>query len=132
VLLGSDLRGVELGIRNAVAGPADFLEGSFAFFDVDDFGFAGFDPFEGLGAAQTFGGLRVNLDPLSLGSFQDSLSLTNLFGSNASGFRGAIGDLSLVVRGIVVQPGTVPEPGSLVLMILGLGGIGLASRRRMH
>ena len=40
------------------------------------------------------------------------------------------GEVTLTVRGSIANPATVPEPGTLALLSIGLAGIGLLRRRR--
>jgi len=125
-----------LSVQNAAAGPADLLRGSFAFDfgSSQDFGLSGFDAFSGLEAGQGFGGLRIAFDTslLGLGAFEDTVQLLAV-GYNGGGYEGAFSPITLRVRGSVASDATVPEPGTLLLMALGLLSMaaGRARRRRL-
>jgi hypothetical protein len=124
------LQGANLGALNDVLGPSDLLDGSFELMDAIDFGVSGFNPFANLGAGQSVDNLLVNLSTANLGSFQDTY-LVHLLGHNASGFSEALGDLTLILRGNVIDfNGTVPEPDSLLLMLIALAGLGATRRRK--
>jgi hypothetical protein len=64
-------------------------------------------------------GLGITLDSASLGHFEDTIVLHS-FGSNASGFDGALPDAFLVLRGDVVGVAAVPEPSTYLLLLVGL------------
>lgn len=50
-------------------------------------------------------------------------------GHNASGYREALQDITLILRASIIErTGTVPEPGTLALVLLGM----LALMRRMR
>jgi hypothetical protein len=127
----SGLYQVSLGVLNDVFGPSDLLEGEFDTGLSDDFALSGFGAFAGLDAGGLQDGLLAALDTdlLTAGTYIDTIVL-HAAGSNASGFRGALDDIVLVLRGTVVErtAGTVPEPGTLGLMLLGL----FALMRRMR
>ncbi len=65
------------------------------------------------------------------GPFAATLVLHS-FGSNASGFLGALNDTTLVLRGDVVGVAAVPEPETYVLMLAGLLALGRVAQRRRH
>jgi len=104
--------------RNAVAGPADLLDGLFSFLDTSDFNEV-FNPFNNLAASTNSGALLLSLNTATLGSFSDSIVLHGT-GHNASGYSAPVGEIRLIVRGEVRTGGTVPEPGSLALVVLGM------------
>ncbi|MBK9571448.1 MAG: choice-of-anchor D domain-containing protein [Rhodoferax sp.] len=122
-----------IDVDNAVLGPADLLDGSLALLDGNDFAStllrAGFS---GVAAGGTSGdALSFLFDSTALGSFQDAVSLS-WFGNNASGYQDQSRLYTLLVRGNVVQQGnTVPEPGTLALLLIAAVGAALARRRRI-
>jgi hypothetical protein len=71
----------------------------------------------------------LSLSTATVGSFSDSIVLHGT-GHNASGYRSPIADITLIVRGQVRTGGTVPEPGSLALLVLGVALLFALSRRR--
>ena len=121
-----------LDVNNDVLGPADLLNGSLAILDGDDFSstllLAGFS---GIAAGGSSGdALSFMFDSTSIGSFQDEASMS-WFGNNASGFQDQSRLYTLLVRGNVIQQGnTVPEPGTLALLLVAAVGAALARRRR--
>ena len=124
VAQNSGTRSTTLTAANTATGPADLLAGHFQFLDPADFGESGFAAFLALAAGQSTGPLTLSFDSMTVGSFIDTIVLHGV-GSNASGYAGALGDIQLVVRGIVsgsVSPPVngVPEPDSLILLGLGL------------
>ena len=120
----------ELGILNGAIGPADLLGGSFDLFGVGaGFAFAGFGPFADLVAGAAFGGLGVLFDDDATGPFVATLVL-HAFGSNASGFIGALDDTTLVLRGDVFNVAAVPEPETYALMLAGLLVLARVAHRR--
>lgn len=123
VAQNSGTRSTTLFAMNDATGPADALDGSYVFNDAIEFGEAGFTDFFGLAAGQSTSGLSLSFDSLVLGTFSDSITLRGI-GRNASDYSGAIGDITLVIRGMVAQDGPpstdVPEPDSLLLLVLGV------------
>lgn len=117
-----------LSVLNDVLGPADLLDGVFDLTGVDDFLVSGFDPFNDLVAGDSFGGLMVDFHPTALGLFSDEILLST-WGYNASGYRGALDDITLNIRANVVSTG-VPEPSILLLLFAAGGALLVASRRR--
>jgi len=101
---GSSALSTALSALNNVTGPADLLDGSFLlnFGTRQEFGFTGFNPFTNLAAGQSFAGLMVTFDPTHLGpgAFDDLVVLKGT-GHNASGFSGALPDVSLHIQGTV-------------------------------
>lgn len=136
ITLGSGPLTASLNVLNDVVGPADLLEGSYAFDfqGLQDFNFSGFtNPFANLAAGASLGGYQVSFGNTSvLGGFVDEIILT-AFGSNASGYRDAIGDVVRVtVRANVIDGGggQVPVPPTIVLVALGMALLVGAKRRR--
>ena len=119
-----------LALLNDVVGPADVLFGSFNLTAADDFSYTGWNPLAGLAAGQSQGGLAVNWLAGALGAYTDTIIFNGL-GVNGSGPNLAQ-TRSLTIRANVVNvipPGTVPEPGTLMLL-LAAAGAGLLARRR--
>ena len=115
--------------RNVAEGPADLLDGTFTFMDAMEFSESGFGDFFNLVAGGQTGPLGLVFDTSALGSFNDTIILHG-WGHNTSGYRGAIDDISFVVRGTVIEQGTsVPEPATWLLVLAGLGSL-LVIRRR--
>ncbi|MDP1691248.1 MAG: choice-of-anchor D domain-containing protein, partial [Burkholderiaceae bacterium] len=131
ILLGSTDLSTELGIFNAAPGLADLLGGSFSFATGGSgsaFSFSGFNPFAGIAAGGHVGGLGIAFDSAALGSFSQSITIAG-FGSNASGFLGALADTTLVLRGTVATATAVPEPATYAMIFTGLFAL-WATRRR--
>ncbi|MBS0392025.1 MAG: choice-of-anchor D domain-containing protein [Proteobacteria bacterium] len=127
--LGSSVNAM-LRVFNDISGSADLLDGLFAFLDMQDFGYSGFNAFSNLAAGAGQGGLGIGFTASTLGLFGDDILLSSL-GHNASGYSGNLGDITLQIRANVVQGGNpVPEPGTLFLLSIALGGL-LMGRRRM-
>jgi hypothetical protein len=115
---------------NGAFGLADLLDGDFSFLDSLDFVQAGFGPFVDLGAGDLTGPLLLAFDTSNIGNYVDTILLT-AFGHNASGYRGAVGDVTLTIRGRVIDDGgNVPEPGTFWLATLALFALGQGARRR--
>jgi hypothetical protein len=117
-----------LQFDNDVSGPADALRGLFDLTGVDDFGLGGFGTVAGLEAGQAQGGLAIDFSATQLGSFQDEVHFRG-FSYNASDPDGLTQDRRLLIRASVFDPngggGSVPEPGTLALLVLAA----LAGRR---
>ena len=137
VLVGSGLLSASLNVLNDVTGPADDADGSYclpgapcSLDSLLDFALTGFNPFADVGAGATASSVSVGLSTAALGLFQDEIQLAG-FGHNTSGFRQALDGLTLRIRGNVVSQGnTVPEPGTLALLLMAAAGAVLAKRRK--
>ena len=129
VLQNSGILSTTLFARNAVAGPADLLDGLFQFLDTPEFNEV-FNPFANLAASSNSAALLLSLNTINTGTFTDSIVLHGT-GHNGSGYSAAVADITLVIRATVssVAPPTVPEPGSLVLLALGVALMVARSRR---
>jgi hypothetical protein len=90
----------DLGVLNAVAGPADLLSGSFAVAGTTGFANAGFSAFSGLGAGADERLQVVTLNTGSVGVFSETITLAGT-GSNASGYSGALTTETVTVTGTV-------------------------------
>ena len=122
-----------LQVLNGAAGLADLLAGSFDVSGVGpEFSLSGFGPFSGLAAGAGQGGLLVSFASGTLGTFDDAVVL-HAFGSNASGYNAALFDTTLVLHGSVVGINAIPEPGTNLMIfigLLGLVGVGRARRAK--
>ena len=94
----------DLAIRNAAAGPADLLSGSFETVGQLPFENTGFAAFGNIGAGQADGGLSITLNTGSLGVFSETIVL-NPADSNPGGFSATLQAQTLVVTGTVATAG---------------------------
>jgi hypothetical protein len=127
---GSGLLSTTLFLRNDVAAPADSLKGLFDLSLVDDFSYGGWiDPNELLAGA-SLGGLALSFDPLSLGAYTDTIYFDGLSFNSSDTNGQALSRLALALRANVIEQGggTVPEPGTLALILLSLTGAALGGR----
>jgi len=122
LIQGTGLATASLGVRNDVTGPADALNGTFERVGTTAFQLSGFTDFFNIAAGDLFGGLSVGLDTATLGLFDYSLVL-HPYGTNASGFFGSLGDLTLALHAKVVTSASVPEASTLLLLGIGLAGL---------
>ena len=130
IVLGDTVASV-LRLDNDVAGPADALSGLFDLAGADDFSYSGWNPLAFLAAGQASGNLNVNWLAGALGLFSDTI-VFNGFGTNASDPLGLAQTRQLTIRANVINsvpPGTVPEPGTLALLLGAAAAAGLARRR---
>ncbi len=126
---GADLSGT-LIVFNSATGPADLLRGSFDTSGVGPgFLLDGFTPFANIAAGSSQGSFSITFDSATLGAFENIIVLHS-FGSNASGFDGALTDTTLVLRGDVLAV-AVPEPGTYLLMLGGVVLLLVRKRRAM-
>ncbi len=107
-----------LQLDNEIGGPADLLRGLFDLSAADDFGLSGWAAIDNLAAGQAQGGLDIRFDADRLGSFQDTI-VFNGFSYNDSDPTGLAQMRSLTIQASVFDPngGTVPEPGTLALLL---------------
>ena len=130
VVQGSAALQATLNIENAVAGPADLLNGGLALVDGDDFASTLLlTAFSDVVAGGNSGNaLSFLFNSAALGAFQDVVTLS-WFGHNGSGYQDQAQLYTLLVQGNVIQSnGTVPEPGTLLLLALALAGLLLQRR----
>ena len=132
VVLGSTSGTLKLKLDNSVSGPADVLGGKFTRTEVNDFSLdASWDAvISGLGAGDFSGDLSVGYLAATLGLHQDTVDFDGL-GTNASDPVGLAQHRQLIIKANVINAGsTVPEPGTLYLLLLAAAGAVLARRRR--
>jgi hypothetical protein len=76
------------------------------------------------------GGFDIGFDTSNLGHFTEMLSF-DVESSNSSGYDQIIGTVTLTLEGNVVSSApTVPEPGTLSVLVSGLGAVFFVIRRR--
>ena len=132
VVLGSNLLS-QLDLSNFVTGPADDLSGAFNLAAADDFTYSGWGAAVGpLGAGQATASLAISWAANALGSVQDTI-VFNGRGTNASDPTGLAQTRRLTIHANVINAGgTVPEPGTLALILLAALGAFVARRRQAH
>ncbi len=87
------------------------------------------DSVSGLAGGDSQGGFDVSFDTATLGSFDEVLKF-DIESSNASGYDMVIGDVTLTLEGDIVPSNpTAPEPGSIALLVSGLGMLFFVVRR---
>jgi hypothetical protein len=127
ILLNSDISTI-LSVVNDVTGPADLIGGSFTDY-TSGFSATGFDLFDAIAAGDAFEGLTVSWFADTLGGFSESIVL-NAYGYNASGYSAAFDDITLILKGRVIDDTpSVPEPLTPLLLVIGLAGIGALRKR---
>jgi len=118
-----------LVLGNAATGTADALAGGWNLgAGGGAFSLTGFDSFAGLAAGGTLGGLTVSFDIGTEGTF-DRVIVLNTLSTNGSGPNLALDDITLHLQGQVVP---IPEPGTYLMMALGLLAIGGMGWRRQR
>jgi hypothetical protein len=109
---------LSLGLFNALHDGTyqDTLGGTFATGTVTDFQLTGFQPFSSTASGGSIS-TSVSFDSsMAAGSYSDALTL-NPVSSNASG------DTVLPAIQLNIQGQIVPEPGSVLLLVIGLSGL---------
>ena len=97
---------------------------------VNDFTLNGFDPLGTLAAGQFSGDLNVSYLASALGMFTDTIAFDG-FSTNASDLTGIAQRRQLIINANVINASnSVPEPGTLALLLLAAAGAALARRRR--
>ncbi len=119
-----------LQLDNDVSGPADLLNGDFSFAGPVDFAYSGWQSFAGLAAGQAIGGLMIDFTALTTGLYTDEITFAG-FSTNHSGPDLAQSrKLTILANVIADGGGTVPEPGSLALLLAAAVAGAIARRRR--
>jgi hypothetical protein len=130
--VGSGDRSASLAVLNSAIGPADLLNGTFDLTAAGNaFALSGFGSFSNLVAGSSFGGLGVLLDDATAGDFVATIVL-HATGSNASGYVGALPDMTFVIRGDVSAIAAVPEPETYLLLLAGLAAVASVAKRRQR
>jgi hypothetical protein len=116
-----------LALTNSALAPADDLIGAFDLAGLGDFMGAGFGPVN-LVAGASLGGLMLSFDALTEGLFTGSFVFS---GASRNAFQSdlARADITIFLRANVIPTGTVPEPGTISIVLLG-AGLAFAARRR--
>ena len=124
-------RALTLRLDNFIGGPADDLSrGMFDLTAANDFSFSGFGPLGTLGAGQFSGDLDVSYFASMVGMFTDTIAFDG-FSTNASDLTGIAQRRQLIINANVINASnSVPEPGTLALLLLAAAGAALARRRR--
>ena len=118
----------QLGLSNKLMGQVNLVRIGQQFInDGGSFTLTGFDAFSGLATTDSTRMLEVSLNPMVAGVFEQVVRI-NLYGENASGFRGSLGTYEVTLRALV-QTAPVPLPAPLWLFGGALGTL-LAMRRR--
>jgi hypothetical protein len=113
-----------LQVVNQVAPLADLLKGTFDVTMAGSFSLSGFVAFDNLAAGDAQGGLEVTLlNTLTYGDYTGSV-LLHPRGKNDSGYDGALGDVTINLRGSII-----PEPATIALLSIG-GAMSIVFRRR--
>jgi hypothetical protein len=96
-----------LAVLNSATGLADLLGGGFTISNASGaFTDSGFGTFSGLGAGQEDTLPSITLSGTSAGNFSELITLSSA-GSNASGYKGALGNITLDVTGNVLHTYTL-------------------------
>ena len=114
-----------LQLTNFVSGPADSLGADFDI-NAGSFSLGDFTSFNALQAGDGRS-LTVGFNPLVTGLFEQVVRI-NLFGENASGYRGNLGTFELTLRADVQA---VPVPAAVWLLGSALAGIAGLRRRKL-
>ena len=116
----SDMLSTTLAAGNDVLGLADLLDGLFDISATGLFAASNFDAFFNLDSGEFINNLIVGLDTsgLGLGLIEGNIVL-NATEHNASGYSNDFDPITLTMRARIVDA-SVPEPGSLILVLLGL------------
>jgi len=122
VVEGTGDLSTQLALGNLISGPADDLAGDWSL-SASDFGLSGFGSFAGLAAGVSLDDLMVVFDTDTVGNFTGTATLSPR-SENSGGFSGALSDITLTITGNVTA---VPEPASVVLLLVGAS---LLPRRR--
>ncbi|HRF06552.1 choice-of-anchor D domain-containing protein [Accumulibacter sp.] len=123
---------LKLKLSNNVGGPADDLSrGLFDLTAADDFTLTGWGPISSLGAGQMSDDLDLSYLATEVGLFRDTIDFSG-FSTNAHDPSGIAQKRQLIILANVVDHnGTVPEPGTLLLLAMSLAGMLLQRRREM-
>jgi PEP-CTERM motif len=107
----------------------DLLSSSGVVLSGSGFTFTGAS-FGGLAGGAIQGGFDIGFDTSNLGNFTEILSF-DIESSNSGGYDQIIGAVTLTLDGNVVSSTpTVPEPGTLSLLVSGVGAVFFVVRRR--
>ena len=132
-----------LSVLNDVSGPADNFGGTFAYGSLDGISLSGANwnaqscTQSGyafcLGAQSMLGGLGIDVNTGTLGTFTDTIALNGMGFYQGASYSPYHQNLTLTVEGNIISGGgtSLPEPGTLPLFAAGAALLlGLARRRR--
>ena len=121
---------LRLRLDNFIGGPADDLSGGvFNAVAASGFTFSGFGPLGTLAAGASSGDLNVSFLASGLGMFTDTVGFDG-FSTNASGPALAQHRTLIINANVINASNSVPEPGTLALLLMAAAGAALARRRR--
>ncbi|MDP2368348.1 beta strand repeat-containing protein [Rhodoferax sp.] len=131
IVLGNSIL-TSLRLDNDVAGPADDLSGLFDLLtNADDFSCTGWGEVTGLAAGQATGNLDIGFLASTVGLFEGVIDFKYV-STNAADPSGRALSRRLVISANVIDQsgGTVPEPGTIHLLVLAAAAAFVARRRR--